>query len=732
MRMQWGNVFSGLSEETDRHPYDLWYRGEDGSQNKGNDRVFPSLYVIKGSLKKNKEIYDFAETIVDAFDLAASASKANKKAKKDIQRPLLSVHDILHCAFDFFPGGHPTSGPRQGELIVFLPVDLKPRDLEQKLESALETILDHPDVDLARVGPPVAATNAASGPRAGLEFVQKYLDPRVKRTKTKPGPKVVSVVVDHAIGFANSRFCHQRNTRFLGFWSQQIEDIPPCDTQENPFAIGKNFYQPEIQAFLSELGGADCPNEVSLYRKAGLLDRPTPKSRGADALRLSTGHGTQVLDLVAGDDPFEPVDFVSDEHGILAVQLPSDLVSRTNGFLTELFVKSALNWVWFMITLVMDTDAKVVLNFSFSAHSGRHDGQDIIEADLDRRMAKGEIDYVTLPAGNSYLSRTHAIFHEQNANAEWQDVEFVVQPDGKDPVFLQVYCDGVVQPQGLMPLLVQVIGPDGSASLGKTACEGQFEKTENGEARIYYQVDRPKYLMERAATPRTAISVAINPTNCLFHPDQTPATPGLWRIRIKAAATLPKQSTIDLWIERGESLAGFPARGRQAYFTHPEYRLFRADGRLNESDTNDSPIRRAGTLNSFGTGKHTCVVASVRAKDGYASYFSAASRSRSAVNNKPSFGVFAESSHARPNVLATGILSGSTVFSSGSSFACARAARVASLAALNPQNGTIDAQVRSQLRPPPIHFAARYGQGTIEAADLRRKMPISSKQRTAP
>ena len=310
-----------------------------------------------------------------------------------------------------------------------------------------------------------------------------------------------------------------------------------------------------------------------------------------------------------------------------------------------------------------------------------------------------------------------------DANTEWQEIEFCVQPDGKDPVFLQIFYDGLPNNKKKMPLKVQLVAPNGAKSPGKRIKEGKFEKTVGGEAHIYYQVDRPKYIMPAgvSAQPRTMITVAINPTDLLFHENQGlhAAHPGRWKLRVKGTRNLPLRSKIDLWIERGESLAGFPARGRQAYFIHPDYEIYRKDGRLQEED-NGAPIRRMGTLNGFGTAASPKVVASVRASNRNASYFSSAARDSIPYSQQPSFGIFAEKSFGRPNLLASGILSGSMRLARGSSFAAARVAREAALAALNPGAGSINFQINNLIERPsppdrPYVPRERYGIGTIEA-----------------
>ncbi|MEM7521958.1 MAG: hypothetical protein AAF307_13105, partial [Pseudomonadota bacterium] len=711
-------------------------------EGRGGDLIFPALFVITAQVKEDapfSKLPAFGGAIFEAL-LAASKTETDRdEPEEETIVSRVSVHDVLHAYDTIRIASDEASEPKTCELIVFLEQGVDQTDFAALLKAALERYLedDQIDIKVARTGPTIQSTSPAAYDVQG--FFEKFSKDRVdqeaeakksarKRKKTN-APQTITAVIDHAIGFANSRFCKSGKTRFMGFWAQQVDpaslngsaDEEAAAGLQNATGIGLAKSRSEIQALLDMLGTTELPDEASLYRKAGLSDRPVqPAARGVDPLRLTVGHGTQVLDLAAGDDPYVDGDFPASSHAILAVQLPPELVSRTNGYLTELFVKSALNWIWMQAKLLIPcADNTVIVNLSFSSHCGRQDGQGLMEADLERRLERGEIALATLPAGNSYQSQSHVVFDERDLSQDWQEIEFAVQPDGKAPVFVQVYCDGVANDGDTLPIRVMLEGPNGTPSAGAATAEGYYEQTEDGQAQIYYQTDRPRYLLPlgETAAPRTMITIAINPTDLLFHP-MVPqaAAPGLWRLRIRGTATLSRNAQVDAWIERGESLSGFPRRGKQAYFVHENYRRFRADGRINETDEGDTPLRRSGTLNGLASAPGPLAIASIRRSDGYASYFSSARGLRGPINGQPRYGAFAQKSNARPNVLASGILSSGVTFASGTSFASAIVARFAAIAAANPSGGAIEAQLDAQLEDPPIKSAIRYGKGTLVAS----------------
>ena len=89
-------------------------------------------------------------------------------------------------------------------------------------------------------------------------------------------------------------------------------------------------------------------------------------------------------------------------------------------------------------------------------------------------------------------------------------------PDSQEPRRYEAHTEAPT-PSGRQPVPEKIAKAVQQKSPAQWAYERivlylqEFEKTLDGQARIYYQVDRPKYLMPSAlaATPRTMITVAI-------------------------------------------------------------------------------------------------------------------------------------------------------------------------------------------------------------------------------
>ena len=423
---------------------------------------------------------------------------------------------------------------------------------------------------------------------------------------------------------------------------------------------------------------------------------------GGEPLRAMAGHGTQTLDIAAGDDPLAPQDFSSAAHQILAVQLPPEIIARTNGFLSELYIKSAMNWIWLQHAWHA-RDAELVVNVSLTTNCGRHDGLDILEADFQRRLEFGEVDFISVPAGNAYLSRTHAEYSYDDL-AQMCDLELFVQPDSKEPVFVQMYPEVLDLGSTTSPLEVHVFAPTGESITAASIPPGYYETMSGDIAKLYHQADKPLHLLPRKSygKDRFAITIAINPTDTLFYKSVPPAPPGRWKVRLKRKGNLVPKSVVHVRVERGDSVAGFPPRGRQAYFSDFTYQLWDAAGFPEENDVAGTPIRREGTINGFGTAIDVTTVASHRTSDKAASRFSSA-RSGKMHPPQPSITLPSEASHARPNVLAAGILSGSVAHGSGTSYSCARAARSAAILALSggtKSHKTLKERLEDLAKPP--------------------------------
>jgi hypothetical protein len=187
------------------------------------------------------------------------------------------------------------------------------------------------------------------------------------------------------------------------------------------------------------------------------------------------------------------------------------------------------------------------------------------------------------------------------------------------------------------------------------------------------------------------ILVTVAPTVTL-HPTRRVARAGTWRVDIVNGSTLSLQ--VDAWIQRDDNVRGFRRRGRQSYFDDPEYvrldhngrpveeddaaaQVDRDEGAGGEHERAEPYVRRAGTLNSIGTGKRTILVGGYRASDGAPALYSASGPDDPGDRFRatPNAMAVSDRSITRHGVLATGARSGSTVAMNGTSVAAPQITR---------------------------------------------------------
>ena len=91
-----------------------------------------------------------------------------------------------------------------------------------------------------------------------------------------------------------------------------------------------------------------------------------------------------------------------------------------------------------------------------------------------------------------------------------------------------------------------------------------------------------------------------------------PAAPlapaGTWKIRLRHTGGLANTDLVHAWVQRDDSLLGFPLRGRQSHLDDPDYDRFDHAGRDQEIDDVASKVKREGTINSIATGEPACGV----------------------------------------------------------------------------------------------------------------------------
>jgi hypothetical protein len=170
------------------------------------------------------------------------------------------------------------------------------------------------------------------------------------------------------------------------------------------------------------------------------------------------------------------------------------------------------------------------------------------------------------------------------------------------------------------------------------------------------------------------IVIALAPSEAL-DPDTPLAPAGDWTICVSNLG-LEADVSVHLWVQRDDTVEGFPSGGRQSYFVESDeaWNVY-GDGRPIESFC---VVRRSDTLNGMATGMMTITVAGYRRSDAQMAPYSSCGRTSEGAqrNQLPNFAAPVEEGTSHRGTLAAGTRSGSIARLRGTSFAAPQVGRL--------------------------------------------------------
>lgn len=485
--------------------------------------------------------------------------------------------------------------------------------------------------------------------------------------KDKP---VVVGIIDDAIAFAHVRFQFvdggsARKTRFHEIWCQDLGGDQP---------YGKYIKRADIDQLLVACTPPAGPvDEDRLYRTAGLNFQST----GHKSWARRAGHGTHVLDLMAG---MAPDDVKADSPVIAAVQLPVPVTEETRGVLLTAYALDGMQRIFKGMEKVAAANnassLPCVINMSYGTLDGPHDGTGHLAEAIDERLeayeSAGQRVAVVLPAGNGHLSQCHAQVALPADPTKEKTLHWRILPDTRTPNFLEIWLPAIAAKKTVE---VRVTTPTGHTT--PWISEGDPRHCWPSKATpllwIRHRGKRPK-------GRRQVILIAVFPTAPML-PDDPVAASGVYSITLRNVGNVPLG--LDAWIGRNDTPAGYAIRGRQSRFEEAHYvnTRYRGNGRPEEEDDGRSYVVRYGSLNGLATGKHTIVVGSVSRDDLSSAPYSAAGPTVAPEVGKPrpragpDAMTIADHSRVRAGLLAAGMRSTSSVAMRGTSVSAPQLAR---------------------------------------------------------
>ena len=525
-----------------------------------------------------------------------------------------------------------------------------------------------------------------------------------------PAPDTFVGIIDDALPIANTRYRDMAGLpRVWSFWDQSAGAVGPV--------------RPGVVPYGYELDRSDLNDALVAAMIGGVVDEELFYQQiKYNRNRRRETHGAAVMDLLCG----EPVPVPADAPGIIGVQLPSSTVADTSGLALAVNV---LDGVRHIIDRAMrlNPNASIIINLSLGEIAGPHDGSSMLESALDELVAiLGGRLQLFIAAGNNYLSRAHA--RTELATGASRDLHWRLLPDDETPSFVELWLPAGVDPsaRGLEVILTPPVGPASPAvSAGQTLT---WSSSPLGPALYSITFLPPASLAPPAG--RAMILIALAPTASLTTTALAPF--GRWTITLRRPGKPDDKDSIciDAWIQRDDTPFGYRRYGRQSFFDDPNDVRFDAMGRLNETDSPASYVRRAGSLNSLASQSaiagRSKAVGGYRRGDNYIPNY--VSAGQSAVGTSclaiagPNLMAPCEDSPVLHGVLAAGTHTGSMMRLNGTSVASPQAARLAAAAGLPAAIGAAGA----------IAFRQKSFLGKpVAAMPVRGGTPIFGTQRNA-
>ncbi len=259
---------------------------------------------------------------------------------------------------------------------------------------------------------------APSEERVAAATAVRAVAPGTARAKTPRLRGRVMVVIDDGLAFLHSHFrtAAGDRTRIAWLWDQDPRRTAPPDglprardgasrgAADSPWAPPLGFGYGRV------LDAAAIDRALARVTVHGEDESQVYASLGyADRVRHALTHGTHVADLccghrLPGSAAHGPDAAGGDDTHILLVQLPPRTVADTSG---GGLAKHALDALAYALDHIAD-DASVVVNLSYGATAGPHDGRTLFERALDGMCsaARQRLRHfaLVLPAGNQFES----------------------------------------------------------------------------------------------------------------------------------------------------------------------------------------------------------------------------------------------------------------------------------------------------------------------------------------
>ncbi|EPX81618.1 S8/S53 family peptidase [Litoreibacter arenae] len=548
--------------------------------------------------------------------------------------------------------------------------------------------------------------------------------------RTTP-PKAIIGVIDDGIPFANRTYLDTAGkTRISHCWLQSARS-PGAGTV--PF--GREYSNGQIDDLIADHGG----DEDTLYRMSGAVDAALPEL--GTYIARGTTHGAHVLSLAAGASLAGVEEPDQDDIGIIAVQLPNTIAWDTSGFGKEMYMLSAIHYIFERAKRIADAagvdEIPVVINFSYGWSGGRHDGKSEMDAaiqELLEERRKLAPTYLVMPAGNTYDDKLHAQLDEASFTDDSVSIGWKVQPDDRTSSYLEVwlpeeldvedYSFEVTPPRGVSLDTVPSLALRGDPHFPR-GDERNFADLRVGGAAIgQISVDRNRGSRWRAMlalAPTLPLDVDLPGFQRRW------ASSGQWTVTLRrspTAARLPDGANINIWVQRDDDPSELKTGGKQSYLEELD-RVATNDPSLPRYLHPLGTVRGFGSLNGVANAALTTRVAGYTQCTGSPAAYSSAGGLRNGSTGPEPWGsavdvcAVSDRSPNRPGSLGQGVRSGSRSLLVGTSGASPQVARKMVRALADGKDAFAGLEPQTYTSGNPLEDAHKQARlGSFKAAPL--------------
>ena len=541
-------------------------------------------------------------------------------------------------------------------------------------------------------------------------------------------PKAIIGVIDDGIPFAHRAFLDaQGNTRMSHIWLQSAAADPLSAV---PF--GRELMNGNINALRAAAGD----DEDLLYRMSGAVD-PAIAELGAHLRRHAT-HGSHVAGMCAGNDMRLSSHEMGDDIQIIAVQLPNTIAWDTSGFGKEMYMLSALHYIFHRARAIASkysTDPDVpeelplIVNFSYGWSASRHDGNSEMELAiqelLEDRKTLQPNTAIVMPTGNNFDQAMHGQVTKADMATGSYAFGWKLLPDDRTSSYVEIWLPEGMNPEGYT---VSVTPPPGYALSGGGHIDISADETldddtdpnKSGDPRRFTELEMNgenigQLSVDFHRSSRWRVLVALIPT--ISTRGQSRRAPsGNWRIEIhqNTGDELAEDQQINVWVQRDDDPASLNTGGRQSRLvdltdtsaSEPRHPLrqysetlgfIRGYGGMNGVASSPDVTRIAGYVAATGKVSHYSGASGLTLKtDGSAGHWGAAT----------TYTAVADNSRLMPGTPSIGVRSGSGTRLAGTSGASPAASRIMVL------NASVGADATAQMTGP-LPLPAIEGTGPV-------------------